>query len=230
MRIILWSIISWVALACIAVVVIFSVLTILKMTKEAIRKSGVSRNEFIVSLIISAVFLIVLSFSVFKYFVWKRSANKVSESKSLETSFQKREPIKEIEPHVSTQLEEQVLKETTTEQVESSVGALHEEAVPQGKKKEQEQKKQKKLEPLKSSKAIFTVQTGAFSDFSHAKSLKGRFNKKGYNVYITSSTTAEGKLYRVCIGKFIEREKAKTLSEKIRSSEGLEAFVTSSQP
>ena len=226
----MWSIISWFALICIAGVLIFLVLAILKITKEAIKKIGVSRNEFIISLIISAIFIIVLSFSVLKYFVWKNSTNKISESKSLETSFQKEEPIKEIQSQASTQLKEQVL-ETTIEQVESSVAAPHEEAVSQGKKKVPKEKRQKKLlQPLKPSKAMFTVQMGAFSDFSHAKSLKGRFNKKGYNAYITSSTTAEGKFYKVCIGRFTEREKAKTLSEKIRSSEGLETFVTALQP
>jgi cell division septation protein DedD len=232
MRIILLSIISWLALICIAVVVIFSVLAILKITKEAIKKIGVSRNEFIISLIVSAIFVIVLSFSVLKYFVWKSPTDKISESKSLEAPLQKEEPIKEIQSQAPTQLKEQVLMETSTEQVESSVAVPPEEAVSRSEKKEPKEKKQKKLlQPLKPSKAMFTVQMGAFSDFSHAKSLKRRFNKKGYNAYITSSTTLEkGKLYKVCIGKFIEREKAKVLSEKIRNSEGLQTFVISLQP
>jgi len=231
MRIILWSIISWLALACIAVVVIFSVLAILKIIKEAIKKIGVSRNEFIISLIVSSIFVIVIFFSVLKHFVWKSPTNKISESKSLETSLQKEEPIKEIQSQASPQLKKQVLKETTTGHAESSVAALPKEAVSRGKKKEPKENRQKELlQPLKSSKAVFTVQAGAFSDFSHAKSLKGIFNKKGYNAYITSSTSIEGKLYKVCIGKFIEREKAKTLSEKIRNSEGIQTFVTSLKP
>lgn len=235
MRIIFLSIISWFALICIAIVVIFSVLAILKITKEAIKKVGVIKNKSIISLIILAIFVIVLSFSILRNFVWKSPTDKISESKSLEAPLQKEGPIKEIQSQTPTQLKEPVPMETSTEQVESSVTVPPEEAVSRSEKKETKEKKQKKqkklLQPVKPASAMFTVQMGAFSDLSHAKSLKRRFNKKGYDAYITSSTTLEeGKLYKVCIGKFIEREKAKTLSEKIRNSDGLQTFVTTLQP
>jgi hypothetical protein len=78
---------------------------------------------------------------------------------------------------------------------------------------------------------IFTVQVGAFKNSSYAETLTAWLKEKGYSAYITLSGSKEGdKLYKVCIGKFIEREKAKTLSEKIRNSEGLQTFVTSLQP
>jgi hypothetical protein len=78
---------------------------------------------------------------------------------------------------------------------------------------------------------IFTVQVGAFKNSSYAEALTAWLKEKGYSAYITLSESKEGdKLYKVCIGKFIEREKAKTLSEKIRNSEGLQTFVTSLQP
>ena len=231
MKIILRSIIFWLALICIAVVIIFSVLAIVKIIKETMKKFSISRNEFIGGLIVSAVIVIVLFFSVLKYFVWKGPTNKISENRSLETSLQKEAPLKEVQPQMSSQLKEQVLKETPTKHVESSVSALPKNAVSQGKKKEPKKNRQKGLlKPLRSSKAIFTVQAGAFSNFSHAKSLKRIFNKKGYSAYITSPTKIEGKLYKVCIGKFTKREQAKTLSEKIRNNEGIQTFVTSLQP
>jgi hypothetical protein len=94
--------------------------------------------------------------------------------------------------------------------------------------KESPQPQKPSEEPLA---VIFTVQVGAFKNASYAEALMAWLKEKGYSAYLTLSVSREGeKLYKVCIGKFTEREKAKTLSEKIRSSESLEAFVTVLQP
>jgi DedD protein len=94
-----------------------------------------------------------------------------------------------------------------------------------------EDKKETSLQPQKPSEAVFTVQVGAFKNASYAEALNARLKEKGYSAYMTLSESKDGeKLYKVCIGKFIESEKAKTLSEKIRNSEGLQTFVTSLQP
>ena len=107
-------------------------------------------------------------------------------------------------------------------------------------KQEIVKKSSKKLQPQvqvlpkkaispKSSKtpsAVFTVQAGAFENASYAQSLKTLLDKKGYHAYIIPSKK-KGKLYKVCIEKFSDREKAKTLSEKIKKTEGIHAFVTS---
>jgi len=45
-----------------------------------------------------------------------------------------------------------------------------------------------------------------------------------------SESKEGGKLYKVYIGKFTERDEAKTISEKIRNNEGIQTFVTSLQP
>lgn len=83
----------------------------------------------------------------------------------------------------------------------------------------------------KPSGVIFTVQAGAFRNASYAKAFETRLKEKGYSAYMTLSESKEGeKLYKVYIGKFTEREEAKTLSEKIRNSEGIQTFVTSLQP
>ena len=78
---------------------------------------------------------------------------------------------------------------------------------------------------------IFTVQASAFRNASYAKAFETRLKEKGYSAYIIRSESKEGeKLYKVYIGKFTDREKAKTQCEKIRNSEGIQTFVTSLQP
>jgi cell division septation protein DedD len=84
---------------------------------------------------------------------------------------------------------------------------------------------------VKPSEVIFTVQAGAFRNESYAKAFETLLKEKGYSAYITLSESKEGeKLHKVYIGKFTEREEAKTLSEKIRNNEGIQTFVTSLQP
>lgn len=79
--------------------------------------------------------------------------------------------------------------------------------------------------PPKTLRTVFTVQVGAFENASYAQSLKTLLDKKGYNAYIIP-TKKKGKLYKVCLGKLSDRKKAKALSEKIKQTEGLQAFVT----
>jgi cell division septation protein DedD len=75
---------------------------------------------------------------------------------------------------------------------------------------------------------IFTVQVGAFKNPSYAESLKTMLAKKGYKTYIiTSESTKEGKLHKVCIGKVSDRKAAESLSREIKNTEGIQAFVTS---
>jgi cell division protein FtsN len=93
-------------------------------------------------------------------------------------------------------------------------------------KKKSEKEKLVSPQPSKPPKAVFTIQVGAFENTSYAKSLKTMLKKKGYSAYITP-TKKEGKLYKVCVGKFSKREEAKALLEKIKQTEGLQAFVTS---
>jgi tetratricopeptide (TPR) repeat protein len=88
--------------------------------------------------------------------------------------------------------------------------------------------KEKPSKPPVPSKRIFTVQAGAFRNPSHAKAFMTWLRGKGYSAYIILSGSKNGlKLHKVCIGKFTDRKKAKTFSEKIKSSEGLQTFVTS---
>lgn len=89
--------------------------------------------------------------------------------------------------------------------------------------------KEESPQPSKPSMVLFTVQVGAFSDLSHAKAIKRKLVNKGYNAYITiSESKTAGKLYKVCIGKFSDKGKAESLSTKIKKTERLQTFVTSS--
>ncbi len=82
-------------------------------------------------------------------------------------------------------------------------------------------------QPQKPLDIIFTVQVGAFRNASYAKALVKRLDEKGYKAYITYSVSKEDKrLHKVRIGKFSNREKANSLSEKIKKAEGLDTFVT----
>jgi hypothetical protein len=96
--------------------------------------------------------------------------------------------------------------------------------------KEVRETKEKSLQPQKPLEPLFTVQVGAFKNASYAESRMAWLKEKGYSAHMTLSGSKGEKLYKVCIGRFTEREKAKTLSEKIRNSEGLQTFVTSLQP
>jgi cell division septation protein DedD len=73
---------------------------------------------------------------------------------------------------------------------------------------------------------IITVQVGAFEKFSNAEILAIKLHKKGYKAYIVYPASGEEKiLYRVCVGHFTAKKKAKILSEQIRKVEDLETFI-----
>ena len=74
---------------------------------------------------------------------------------------------------------------------------------------------------------IITVQVGAFEKFSNAEILAIKLHKKGYKAYIVYPASGGEKiLYRVCVGHFTAKKKAKILSEQIRKVEDLETFIT----
>ena len=227
---IILSIIFWMAVICIAIVAVLGlILAMMKITTATIKKIAVNKNKTtIISLIISAIFIIVISFSVLNYFVLKSPTDKCPDNKSLKEPLQKEEPIKQVQSQAPLPIEEPVLKETPIEQVKPQAAALPKKEVSRtAGKKPKEKKQEKPIQPPKPSKTIFTVQVGAFSALSHARFLKERLHKKRYAAYITSSTSIkEGKLYKVWIGKFSNREKAEILCKEIKKTEGLQAFVT----
>ena len=195
-----------------------------------IRERNIVRNKSTsIGIIISATFVTVLVSLIVGYFVWKSSSNKILEIKSLRTLVQNERLTKQVQSQASPPPQESVLAEKSPEEVKSETSTQLQEPVPQsGNAETIEKAKIKPPQSQKPSQAIFTVQVGAFTDVSYAKSLKKRLDKKGYHTYITSSKTEkDGMLFKVWTGKFSSRETAETLSAKITATEGLQTFVTS---
>ena len=73
--------------------------------------------------------------------------------------------------------------------------------------------------PVKSSRKeiYYSIQVGAFADFSNARKESDKFSKLGYQTEILSTVQKNRKLFRVRIGKFktkTEAQKEKTKLEK----------------
>ena len=177
--------------------------TEIKIADLSTRKINVLRLPLI-AVIISIIFGTILLVFLLNFFFWKSSTDKNLEMKSS----------KVIVP-----------AETSDEQFQSQASVLPEKVSSQSKTAEIQ--KEISLRPSISSKAVFTVQVGAFEDASYAGVLKKELNKKGYKVYITTlELKGNEKLHKVCIGRFSSREKAEVLSTKIKKKEGLQTFVT----
>ncbi len=77
------------------------------------------------------------------------------------------------------------------------------------------------------SKAVYTVQIGAFSNLAEAKRLKAKFDRKGYKSVITSSINKKAqKIFKVKTGEFREKKDAEVLALKLKKTEGLQTYVT----
>jgi cell division septation protein DedD len=88
----------------------------------------------------------------------------------------------------------------------------------------------KAAEDTKSIKTIkYTVQVGAFNSPREADTLKARLVKKGHKAYIVKQEQKQHKghikVYKVRVGEFSARKDAEVLAVRIKSSEGLPAFV-----
>jgi len=228
-ELILLSIISLFVLISLAIVAIWLFSAISKVTKNVM--NIIREKSPVISLIISAIFVTILSLSILSYFVWKNPTDKGPENKSSKAPLQKKESTTQrVQSQTPVLVKKPVLTEKSTEHVKPHVFISPKETISQsGKTKSKEKTKVKLLKPPKPSKIIFSVQVGAFYDFYNAKSLKTRLYNKGYSVYIIPSTPIkEGSLYKVWIGKLGDRKKAEILCDKIKKTEGLQAFVISS--
>lgn len=68
--------------------------------------------------------------------------------------------------------------------------------------------------------AYYSIQVGAFSDFTNAKNYSEKFRKMGYPTEILSTTGKNGTLYRVRVGNFPSRNAAqqdKNVLEKLEN-------------
>lgn len=69
---------------------------------------------------------------------------------------------------------------------------------------------------------FFAIQLGAFKDETGANALRGRLDKKGYDAYVLASNDG---LYRVRVGDFEARKKAKEVSAQIKKTNRLDSII-----
>src|SRR3990172_4275161 len=72
----------------------------------------------------------------------------------------------------------------------------------------------------------YTVQVGSFKTMNEASNFKSKIDKKGYQTYITTYDTSDGKWFRVRIGQFKTKDEAESLTKKLKSEENLASFIT----
>jgi len=83
-----------------------------------------------------------------------------------------------------------------------------------------------KSSPLqKPKKTEFTIQMGAFRNAQYAKSLAARLDEQGYKVHIAPSEEQDGRLFKVSVGNFSNRQEAESLSKKIIGHGDLQTFI-----
>jgi len=185
------------------------------LAHQAREKIGFIRSKStIITIIILAIVVTGLLGFVLGYFDLKGLLHESLKIKSLKVPVQKG-PVKEARSQVPV----------PTEKAQSQV-SVSPKATPLNEKTSgKKETKEKSIQYQHPSKPIFTVQAGAFRNFSSAKSLKKMLLKKGYATSITTSKLKKKILYKVRIGKFSERKEAETIAEKIRKEVGIQTFV-----
>lgn len=163
-----------------------------------------SNKSVLIGLILSAIVASLLLFSIINYFVLK--------------------PLTES-PHIKSPTP--IQKEELPQQVQPQGSVLPKEAMPlNGMEDTRKETKEESSQLQKPSKTIFTIQAGAFRNALYAKALATRLEEKGYKVYITQLEEKDGRLFKVCVGNFSNRQKAESLSNKIKETEDLQTFIT----
>jgi len=80
--------------------------------------------------------------------------------------------------------------------------------------------------PERSGAGQYTVQVAAIREESRALNLEDRLNRKGYSAYIVKTELQDkGVWFRVRVGRFLTREAALSIAEKIETNEKLETLV-----
>ncbi len=74
---------------------------------------------------------------------------------------------------------------------------------------------------------FYTVQAGSFKTMDDASKLKSKLEGKGYQSYITTYDTPDGKWFRVRIGQFKTKEQAESAAKKLKTEENLATFIAS---
>jgi DedD protein len=73
----------------------------------------------------------------------------------------------------------------------------------------------------------YSVQVGAFSSLSDARTHRIRFSKKGYKASVYKDRGAGGAdIFKVRVGIYSSRADAEKMARRIKSAEGTNGFVT----
>ncbi len=75
----------------------------------------------------------------------------------------------------------------------------------------------------------WVVQVGSFSSPESAEDLVARLRLAGFSAFSEKVTSAQGTVYKVRIGPELDRDKAADLARKVKSEQGLDAFVTTQE-
>ena len=75
----------------------------------------------------------------------------------------------------------------------------------------------------------WVVQVGSFSSPESAEDLVARLRLAGFSAFSEKVTSAQGTVYKVRIGPELDRDKAADLARKVKSDQGLDAFVTTQE-
>ncbi|MCF7807245.1 MAG: SPOR domain-containing protein [Candidatus Marinimicrobia bacterium] len=74
------------------------------------------------------------------------------------------------------------------------------------------------------SRAAFTLQAGAFGNYSNARRLADQIEAIGYTVRISERPTANRTLYVIMVGEYSSREAALSGSDMLEAALGIESF------
>jgi len=75
----------------------------------------------------------------------------------------------------------------------------------------------------------WVVQVGSFGSPESAEDLVARLRLAGLSAFSDKVTSAQGTVYKVRIGPELDRDKAAELARKVKSEQGLDAFVTTQE-
>jgi cell division protein FtsN len=93
---------------------------------------------------------------------------------------------------------------------------------------EDEKKGTIKAKPIER-EPYYTVQVGAFSDYSNAKNYAAKFGQMGYPTEIITTVKNQRKLYRVRVGNFSTRAEAKEEQQKLEKMENKKFAISRSE-
>lgn len=186
-----------------------------------------------IGIIVSLVLLFTLLFTTFSllgYLVWKGSSRKLPETKFFQAVAHDEEPAAALaKPGIPDSSQGLVSSEKSAYEVTGTSFSSDQKDLSADRQTTYSGEKNIKrpAQPQQPLAAAYTVQVGAFTNISYARSLKKVLYKKGYPVYIShSKAPRKGRLYKVNVGKFSNRKKAESVSDKLTETQSTQTFVT----